>query len=458
MADETSSNLLEKLKRQGEELENLIQSSLDLEDEEFFGRITTPLETLMNEMKAGKLLNHRDEIMAAPVPLSGEAPAPRVSGPAPVPALSGNAPVPSLPSRQARVPSTSEPLSGLAQNPGGDAMDVDSDHEAAPPPVNLQTKLKRSAPKSKEFVEESEDEAPHPPTKKQKRYIGQQHQEGSGTPKWTIHKSGEPYLSQLAIAPHDFNKIPGNMKPPLSSQEQDRFDTWFKWIKTNYPEIPSPVRQLQVNSTPAVARIPWSVNTLPNGWVAAPTVCTNCLNYYPGKCIVPTGKGTRPSCMVCRLKKLNCVDGEPKTKKKNTGEGKKPENAPNAGQSTERQAPQKPEKSSKPAASERQTQQKPERSSKPGPLTRPTASGSKSQVEVVIPQAPAPVGANSGDHRLTNTVGRLEARMQQLEAKMDSMALGFANSSFVLANSQQMLAGSTEALAKALGTTLKESD
>ena len=43
MADETSSKLLEKLKRQGEELENLIQSSLDLEDEEFFGKITTPL-------------------------------------------------------------------------------------------------------------------------------------------------------------------------------------------------------------------------------------------------------------------------------------------------------------------------------------------------------------------------------------------------------------------------------
>ncbi|KAJ2925454.1 hypothetical protein H1R20_g11640, partial [Candolleomyces eurysporus] len=143
MADETSSNLLEKLKRQGEELENLIQSSLDLEDEEFFGKITTPLETLMNEMKAGKLLNHRDKIMAVcPSSGPGKAPAPRVSGPAPVPALSGNALVPPLPSRQARVPSTSEPLSGLAQNPGGDAMDVDSDHEAAPPPVNLQTKLK----------------------------------------------------------------------------------------------------------------------------------------------------------------------------------------------------------------------------------------------------------------------------------------------------------------------------
>ncbi|KAJ2921283.1 hypothetical protein H1R20_g15810, partial [Candolleomyces eurysporus] len=201
-----SSDILERLKKEGKELEELIEASLDLEDEEFFGKITTPLESLMNEIKTGKLMSYKNEIMAGngvrlwtkaywehktkktPAPsrawtsmierrrksqvsetprvsgafhpedsgqpqaqanawrtvggtslpnAAGAAGVPALSGPALVPALSGDSVVPpALPSRKAPVPppTTLRPLpSSSTQNPGGEAMDIDSDHESAPP-------------------------------------------------------------------------------------------------------------------------------------------------------------------------------------------------------------------------------------------------------------------------------------------------------------------------------------
>ena len=144
--------------------------------------------------------------------------------------------------------------------------------------------------------------------------------------------------------------------------------------------------------------------TLPKGWVESPNKCFHCLQYYPGRCIVPVDK--KGACMLCRMKKMTCTDSEPKSKKKNPGDKKK-DSQPKAGPSTEKG--KKPEEGSK-AGPSMDKGKKPEEPPKAGLSKRQETKGtsktpgsqvssSKPGIYVLMPTVP-----KHGDAIIANQV------------------------------------------------------
>ena len=286
-----------------------------------------------------------------------------------------------------------------------DDMDIDSN--TRPKKMDLAKKLKRG-PKSKPVVSTSDDEEPPLPPQKRPR-LAREHQTAEKSPEleeppFRILIPGEPYITRPEHGPHKFDKIPEEMKGPLSKDEQETHAQWFKWIQSKRPDLPEPTDTLRSNATPAIARMPWSVNTLPKGWVESPNKCFHCLQYYPGRCIVPVDK--KGACMLCRMKKMTCTDSEPKSKKKNPGDKKK-DSQPKAGPSTEKG--KKPEEGSK-AGPSTDKGKKPEEPPKAGPSKKQETKGtsktpgsqvssSKPGIYVLMPTVP-----KHGDAIIANQV------------------------------------------------------
>ena len=234
------------------------------------------------------------------------------------------------------APSDPKHPSEKSKLPTDDHMEVDSNPVQPDPPVlDLARKLKRTV-KSAEFVVSSDEEPPLP--KKQRVETGNIEDlalESKFIPAFRIIKQGEPYITRPEDATIEFEKLPPSMKVSLSEAERTTFSSWFAWISRHRPDLPAPTATLRVNATPAAARLPWSVNTLPKGWTEPSKKCSGCLQYYPGRCIIEEGKNG--SCMLCRVKRNSCEISTLKKKKAQkpgpSSVPKKPDNA-KAGLST----------------------------------------------------------------------------------------------------------------------------
>ncbi|RXW14354.1 hypothetical protein EST38_g11502 [Candolleomyces aberdarensis] len=169
-----------------------------------------------------------------------------------------------------------------------EASRADSEDPPLPKP-----RVRKPAEKQKivspEYVDSGSDtpDPLKPPPKKPKLDKGKhtapvpryQSQEGrfEGTPgKYEVFKSGEPYLVPIESTPFPLTYAGLNLvnNTPLSDKERAVFELWMEWIEEHRPNL-NPLQAPRKKFTPGAARIPWSVNTLPDGWVEK-EVCSTC--------------------------------------------------------------------------------------------------------------------------------------------------------------------------------------